>query len=288
MPSFIVGKVYHRQSEIHGIYKGQGGGGISTPKALNAIFAFSSKKGEQYGYRDGFNQDGIYEYCGEGQSGDMSLDSTGNKAILNNLSNDKTIHVFEEVYSAHVRYLGAADCIGYHNELRPDLNGNTRKAFIFHLVMRSEDTSNQQVDLTELLDTVDQNNVRKAKSNINKKLKKTKSLEELRATALKVSPKTGSASSQQIATYYRSEALKTYVKARAHGNCEGCELPAPFATKKGPYLEPHHVHRLADGGPDHPKNVIALCPTCHRRAHHALDATEFNDSLIKRLKDIEK
>jgi len=36
------------------------------------------------------------------------------------------------------------------------------------------------------------------------------------------------------------------------GVCESCLQPAPFHGKKGPYLEVHHVHRLSDGGPDHP------------------------------------
>ncbi|MCM0151738.1 HNH endonuclease, partial [Photobacterium galatheae] len=68
---------------------------------------------------------------------------------------------------------------------------------------------------------------------------------------------------------------------------EDCDTPAPFETKKGPYLEPHHVHRLADGGPDHPKFVIALCLTCHRRAHYTVDAATFNQTLVEKLVGIE-
>jgi hypothetical protein len=47
-------------------------------------------------------------------------------------------------------------------------------------------------------------------------------------------------------------------------------LPAGALTE-GPNLEPHHIRRLADGGPDHPRWVAALCPTCHRRVHHGVD-----------------
>lgn len=43
---------------------------------------------------------------------------------------------------------------------------------------------------------------------------------------------------------------------------------APFQRKDGtPYLEPHHIQRLADEGPDHPKWVGAVCPSCHREIH---------------------
>ena len=79
-----------------------------------------------------------------------------------------------------------------------------------------------------------------------------------------------------------------YVLKRADGMCEGCEAQAPFVTKrKRPYLEPHHTTRMSDGGPDHPAHVIALCPTCHRRVHHAHDGDEYNEALVRKLSLIE-
>jgi 5-methylcytosine-specific restriction protein A len=79
-----------------------------------------------------------------------------------------------------------------------------------------------------------------------------------------------------------------YVQRRADGKCEGCLAPAPFKTKKRrPYLEPHHTTRLSDGGPDHPRHVIALCPTCHRRVHHGEDGDDYNDALKATLRAIE-
>ncbi|WP_044617213.1 HNH endonuclease [Gynuella sunshinyii] len=91
-----------------------------------------------------------------------------------------------------------------------------------------------------------------------------------------------------IVVYYRSQALKLYVVARSNGICEGCGDPAPFNTKNGPFLECHHVHRLADGGPDDPKNVVALCPNCHRRAHFSQDAEEYNNLLKVLANEAEK
>ncbi|MGE3956935.1 MAG: hypothetical protein AB7H96_09475 [Vicinamibacterales bacterium] len=86
----------------------------------------------------------------------------------------------------------------------------------------------------------------------------------------------------------RSAAIRLYVLCRANGRCEACLNEAPFKRANGsPYLEPHHVTRLADDGPDHPARVIGLCPNCHCRAHHASDAEKFNRSLLKRLRQIE-
>lgn len=118
------------------------------------------------------------------------------------------------------------------------------------------------------------------------KTKSTKRIEELRQAALEV-PKSRDRVEKQRVAYRRAEAIKMYVLARAGGICEGCKKPAPFRTSKGPYLECHHLHRLADGGPDHPANVIALCPNCHRAAHFSVERKEFNNLLSNRIRIIE-
>ena len=83
-------------------------------------------------------------------------------------------------------------------------------------------------------------------------------------------------------------AIKNYARARASGVCEGCEDHAPFTDRNGlPYLEVHHVHRLADGGPDRPDSVVAICPNCHRRIHYGADGGDYNASLISKLTMIE-
>ncbi|MDD5216181.1 MAG: HNH endonuclease [Methylococcales bacterium] len=75
-----------------------------------------------------------------------------------------------------------------------------------------------------------------------------------------------------IFVHKRDEQIKKRAKEIANGICQLCDLPAPFKkeNEKGelkPYLEVHHVIRLADGGADSIKNVVALCPNCHRKMH---------------------
>jgi 5-methylcytosine-specific restriction endonuclease McrA len=85
-----------------------------------------------------------------------------------------------------------------------------------------------------------------------------------------------------------AEAIRLFALKRAHGLCEGCKGDAPFQRKDGsPFLEVHHVTRKSDNGSDHPANVIALCPNCHRRAHYAHDSATFNEHLRKKLSSIE-
>lgn len=83
--------------------------------------------------------------------------------------------------------------------------------------------------------------------------------------------KNGKSRKSQIAeavVYYRSPYIKEMVKRIAKGKCQKCGKEAPFYDKdKKPYLEEHHVKRLADGGSDTMDNVVAICPNCHRKVH---------------------
>lgn len=60
----------------------------------------------------------------------------------------------------------------------------------------------------------------------------------------------------------------TSVIASANGICAACGQTS-FETPSGHrFLEVHHKVWLRDGGADHPNNMVALCPNCHRQEHH--------------------
>lgn len=56
----------------------------------------------------------------------------------------------------------------------------------------------------------------------------------------------------------------------AHGKCENvaCISLLKRATDR---LHCHHILYSSDCGPDTAENGIALCPTCHHRAHNGVD-----------------
>jgi 5-methylcytosine-specific restriction endonuclease McrA len=114
------------------------------------------------------------------------------------------------------------------------------------------------------------------------------SLEELRAAALAKASKSATARHRVVIERRREVAIKTYALRRADGCCEFCREDAPFRTESGqPYLESHHILRLADSGPDHPENVIGVCPNCHRRAHFAENRHKIKDQMRRRVRNIE-
>lgn len=271
---FKVGREYKRK-EIHENYGGQGQGGISTPKNKNFIILFTSDSGARHGYYDEYRDDGVFWYTGEGQTGDMKMVS-GNKAILEHSKSGKDIHIFESTRKAYVRYIGKAEYLGHHKEVRPDREGDLREVIVFHL----------DVDSIDGVDGVAEPAPNYGKKEVDSL--KNKSLRELRVAALDKPSKNVSHKEKMEIAYYRSQAIRKYIIARSNGICEGCRERAPFDTKDGPFLECHHLHRLADGGPDHPENVVALCPNCHRRAHFARDAKAYNEILKDVVVEIEK
>ncbi|EPS1223466.1 HNH endonuclease [Burkholderia cenocepacia] len=82
----------------------------------------------------------------------------------------------------------------------------------------------------------------------------------------------------------RDPSVKAWVLAQANGTCECCSRPAPFKGADGlPYLEVHHVRKLAERGPDLVSNTVAVCPNCHRELHYGESARQLVERLYARL-----
>lgn len=272
---FKAGQVYNRKKEIHKMYDGQTQGGISTPAKHNIIFLFTGDSGKSYGYKDEFKDDGTFWYTGEGQKGHMEM-VRGNKAIRDHVTTQKTMYLFEYIKTATVRCVGEATYLGHHIEERPDANGNLRKAYVFELEIANTDKPEQSKN--EPLPSV-----------TNWKTLWTKPLKDLRTLASFRTAKETTTKERRQITRVRSEAVKVYVQRRAEGICEACKEAAPFRTKKGrPYLEPHHTRRMADGGPDDPQNVAAICPNCHQEIHYGVEGDNLNKELMSYLEELEK
>ncbi len=128
---FKKGEIYRRR-EIHEKYGGQEQGGISTPANYNMIFLFTSDRGEEHGYLDGWVDQRHFAYTGEGQYGDMTF-TRGNRAIRDHLENGKELHLFSQVSKGYVEYVGQMIYRGHRIEEGPDTLGNMRKVIIFDL-----------------------------------------------------------------------------------------------------------------------------------------------------------
>lgn len=126
-----------RRRAIHGAYRGQQQGGISTPRGIPDILIFTDPAaGARYGYDrfEGLREDGSYAYTGEGQFGDQEF-VRGNRALRDSLVDGKTIRLLrtEGVFAT---YVGAftLDSPPFDIETIPDVEGNPRQGIIFNLV----------------------------------------------------------------------------------------------------------------------------------------------------------
>jgi len=81
----------------------------------------------------------------------------------------------------------------------------------------------------------------------------------------------------KIKSFVRNPDVAAEALLRASGRCEKCLGAAPFLRRKdgSPFLEVHHQLPLSEGGEDTVENAIALCPNCHREAHHGVDWKSF-------------
>lgn len=269
---FEIGKVYQRKQDLHIPFGGSRQSGISSSAQAPVVFLFTGNSGEQYGYQDKQDEYGVFTYTGEGQIGDMTL-SGGNLAIANHAANGKALHLFKSLGKGKgQQYLGEFACVDYSWTRGPDREGNDRKVIVFQLVPVGLIDETTQPDEAE-------------------PLPKPSSLTEARNLAIQAAGTSTEVEpgSSVRRLYRRSEQVRQYVLMRANGICESCREPAPFKRKDGsPYLEPHHINRLSDGGLDHPLYVGAICPACHREIHHGEHGQARNDELRAYVEAMEK
>ncbi|WP_136475490.1 HNH endonuclease signature motif containing protein [Pseudomonas sp. DG56-2] len=270
---FVVGQVYDRQTEIHDLFGGSRQSGISPSAQAPAIFLFTGDSGEQYGYTDSTDDNGVVSYTGEGQTGDMTL-TRGNLAILQHAEAGRALHLFKSLgKGVGQEYIGEFTGASYEWRTGLDKRGQERQIVVFNLVQTETVAHRKDFEVQE-----------------DEMFVPPPTLEEARALAFAAAgtggPGVKAAAMRTI--YRRSKVIANYVIRRSGGNCESCQQPAPFMKKDGsPYLEPHHVNRVSDGGPDHPMYIGAICPSCHREIHHGLDGESKNEALKAYVKAVE-
>ncbi|URF07978.1 HNH endonuclease [Cupriavidus campinensis] len=92
-----------------------------------------------------------------------------------------------------------------------------------------------------------------------------------------------------VTQYQRDPSVKAWVLKKANGTCECCGQPAPFRGTDGfPYLEVHHVRKLAEKGPDTTANTVAVCPDCHRELHFGERAKELAETLYVKIARLQR
>ena len=121
---FVIGNVYKR-SEIHDRYGGSRQSGICPSRSVPYIFIFTGSGGAQHGYKDQWENENVFSYTGEGQSGDMAF-TRGNLALRDHLINGKRVFLFKYVKTGYVEFVTELEFfeVGFFDT--HDTDGNTR------------------------------------------------------------------------------------------------------------------------------------------------------------------
>ncbi len=246
-------------------------GGMRRSRKQNHLVLISdSTKGL---YDDRWEGDTLH-YTGMGKSGDQSLTSQ-NKTLAESPESGITVHLFEVFSAKKYSYAGEVFLSEeLYVEKQVGEDGKVRNVTMFPLQLApgAQKLTPSQQDLA---------NLARFRSN---KLRK-KSIEELRRRA-ELAPKKPQKRHATTTQIVRNMAVVEYVKKAAKGICDLCGKPSPFVDKKGqPYLECHHVTRLADGGDDWISNAVALCANCHRKMH-VLAKNQIRPSFVRRSNNV--
>lgn len=274
--TFVLGREYPRPTLLEFVGSRQAQSGIIWgPRQPGAVVITSGgKHGRHAGYQDAPEVDGGWTYYGQGSAGDQDADSFANRLLK---SGRRSVLLFStrEPKAAEIRATGSRAKL-YRFEgtfvvaswnLYQEQSGPRRG----HRVIRFDLKPAQPL----LPDTLGASEL---------KLLAGASLTEIRSKLLAIG---GTPSTRTLSTaeyIARSELVRRYAHLRSNGACELCDAPAPFVCDSGlPFLEVHHLFRLADGGPDEPSNVAAICPNCHRAVHLACDGAARNALLSARV-----
>ncbi|WP_152039943.1 HNH endonuclease [Salinigranum salinum] len=255
-----------KRAKIHERFGGNPQSGISSSGQVDAVFLFTDDEGDNP-YEDKWISETEFEYSGQGQQDDQNFDRSNpngraNDDLKNHAQYGKEVHLFEKSVEndSIVVYLGQLEYVDHDFKQRKDVDGNPRQEIRFELqLVKNEYTGDRDVVSDE---------------------------DTLRELARNASSNDSPSSKRGGKSHKTSRLVREYALDWANGYCQGCDNPGPFKTPSGDrYLEVHHVFRRADGGPDHPDAVIALCPNCHSERHYGRRGDQFNRRLIERLRE---
>jgi len=128
-----IGDVIKR-TKLHERYGGRRQGGISPSKQSANVFVFTDQsRGVLHGYvYDGWRQDGLYHYTGEGQHGDQRM-AQGNRAIRDHGDEGRGLHVFDSS-AGLATYMGEFEYVDHYLADAPETGeGPIRSVIVFRL-----------------------------------------------------------------------------------------------------------------------------------------------------------
>lgn len=282
---FIVNGFYER-SEIRRMLQISPYKGIEVKRYHKIIAVFSNeitkKRVNDRGhniYHDEFDSTArILYYTGQGQKGDQTL--TGQNLTLARAKKEGfKVHLFRRYKERRsFEYLGEVEVIQRKNSIQRDAKGKKRKVIIFVLKLIS-DSSIGDSEAEEREIEFEQEQIRESGKSREELLK---NLQEEDKKIRELGPKTkfvNKTRPKNMAERYRK--IVAILKSIYH-ECQVCGTKH-FEKNKGWYSEVHHIIPWSQTHEDSVKNLVVVCPTCHKKFDHA--KSEIKQLMYKSLKE---
>ena len=200
----------------------------------------------------------FFQYTGTGLTGKQALSSRPNKALTDTKTNGTSLYLFEVFEEGKYVFDGEAELADRPFLSRQsDSEKNLRDVYVFPLRLKGR--KRPPVPKNEL---------------------KKRSIPETREPARKRALSTDEPGLPIpdanmdggrpgfVSPADEARIVSEHAHRRANGICQLCNQPAPFFTADGkPWLETHHIEKIAPGGKHGIENTVALCPNCHRKMH---------------------
>jgi 5-methylcytosine-specific restriction protein A len=277
---FIIGQLYERSELLKFIGSKQPQSGILWNKegSDTIIITTGGRHTKRVSYSDSLQADGSWIYTGQGEKGDQNPHSFAN-SLLTNLDKKILLFTTREPTAKEVRE-----------------RGNNKKQYQFEGLFKTVEwkietqTEGKRIGdklvkyVLQPIEEIEELNlpIQDPLENI---LLEPSEFYNIRAKILSDTDKITKPNAVVLTEYKnRSIEVKKYALLRSNGKCENCEKDAPFVNSNNiPFLEVHHIFSLSDDGPDHPINVAAICPNCHREAHYGKEMQTLKDKLSQKI-----
>lgn len=278
---FIIGHSYERTELLKFIGSKQPQSGIIWNKegSDSIIVTTGGRHTKRVSYSDSLQPDGSWVYTGQGEKGDQNPYSFAN-SLLTNLDKKILLFTTREPTAKEVRergnnkkqyqFEGLFKAIEWKIEIQTE-GKRIGDKLVKYVLQPIEELEEINLPIQDPLENI---------------LLEPLEFYTIRAKILSNSDKITKPNAVVLTEYKnRSVEIKKYALLRAKGQCENCGKDAPFVNSNNiPFLEVHHIFSLSDDGPDHPINVAAICPNCHREAHYGQDMQTLKDKLSEKIK----
>lgn len=270
-----LGETFKNRIKIWEAFGGQRYKGIWQFPGEEIVNVYS---GEDSPYSDFIDpESGVIEYRGQGLSGDQKI-SDGNRLLENARISKTPVRFWYQPSKAEIVFKHWVVVTDRTTIFENDFDDKSAERILWFLVpvgsKHTEDWPKEVLD-SEVIDIP--KNEKAIPRNPELLLSRYAQLSDI--LQQEVSTSTKSTGTRRI--FKRRKDARDLVLARSHQKCEYTKCTGmPLDTDKNGFalLEVDHIKPLAEGGPDIPSNMIALCPNCHvaktRGKNSKLMATE--------------